>query len=396
MNSWLMTLMGLLLAIAGTTMSVAAAAVSRLELARWISHRLRGAAIASALLSTPVRLLGTATAVATAGLIIAAMGLNGSLANVTPLLRSSIVVLLVVPLLIGVTYALPRAVGRRWPERIIHAGAPVLEQLSNVLAPLLPGVDAGPREEVGTMLRAGQQEGLLGTDELTVFSGIVAFSERTVREVMTPRTEILAVPEKAPLVDVARMLAESGYSRLPVYRGSLDNIVGMVYAFDVLKVSGNEELPVRPVTVVPASKRCADLLYEMQRERRQFAVVLDEFGGTAGIATFEDLLEELVGEIFDEHDETGYAEATSPQLLEVDAATAFADVAMQFGVNVPGASGTVGGVLARGAGRIPQAGERFVLAGLEFDVLSASPTKVERVAIRRGPAPAIPIGVGRG
>ena len=246
------------------------------------------------------------------------------------------------------------------------------------------------------MLSAGQQEGVLGTDELTVFSGIVAFSERTVREVMTPRTEILAVPEHAPLLDVARMLAESGYSRLPVYRGSLDNIVGMVYAFDVLHVPADGKLPVRPVTVVPASKRCADLLYEMQRERRQFAVVLDEFGGTAGIATFEDLLEELVGEIFDEHDHGGYTEAGSPQLLEVDAATSFADVASRFGLTVPGAGGTVGGMLARGAGRIPQAGERFVLAGLELDVLAASPTKVERVAIRRGPAPAIPLNIGRG
>jgi CBS domain containing-hemolysin-like protein len=170
----------------------------------------------------------------------------------------------------------------------------------------------------------------------------------------------------------------------------------MVYTFDVLQVSPDGKLPVRPVTVVPASKRCADLLYEMQRERRQFAVVLDEFGGTAGIATFEDLLEELVGEIFDEHDHSGQVEPTSAQLLEVDAATPFADVAVQFGVTVPGASGTVGGVLARGAGRIPQTGERFVLAGLEFDVLAASPTRVERVAIRRGPAPAIPIGIARG
>src|SRR5438034_1333768 len=116
----------------------------------------------------------------------------------------------------------------------------------------------------------------------------------------------------APLVDVARMLAESGYSRLPVYRDSLDNIVGVVYAFDLLKVGPDGELPLRPVSVVPASKRCADLLVEMQRERRQFAVVLDEFGGTAGIATFEDLLEELVGEIFDEGDHAAGPEPVAP------------------------------------------------------------------------------------
>jgi magnesium and cobalt transporter len=323
------------------------------------------------------------------------MGLSALLASVAPLLRSTAVVLLGVPVLIALTYAAARAVGRRWSEPVIRAGAPILERLSLLLAPLLPGVDTSPRGEVRAMLRAGQQEGVLATDELTVFSGVVAFSERTARDVMTPRTEILAVPENAPLVDVARMLAESGYSRLPVYRQSLDNIIGMVYAFDLLHVPADGKLPLRPVTVVPASKRCADLLYEMQRERRQFAVVLDEFGGTAGIATFEDLLEELVGEIFDEHDHGAAADVAVPQLLEIDAATPFAEIAVQFGVSVAGASGTVGGMLARGAGRIPQTGERFVLSGLEFDVLAASPTRVERVAVRRGPVASIPIGTPR-
>jgi magnesium and cobalt transporter len=251
------------------------------------------------------------------------------------------------------------------------------------------------RGDVKTMLHAGQHEGVLETDELTVFSGIVAFSERTVREVMTPRTEILAVPENAPREDVARMLAESGYSRLPVYRASLDNILGMVYAFDLLQDPEGGRLPVRPVTVIPATKRCADLLYEMQRERRQFAVVLDEFGGTAGIATFEDLLEELVGEIFDQHDEGSTPEPATPDLLEVDASSPFAEVANRFGIPETEMSGTVGGVLARGAGRIPQAGERFVLAGLEFDILAASPTRVERVTVRRGPVVPIQLGTGR-
>jgi CBS domain containing-hemolysin-like protein len=391
-----MTLVGLALAAGGTTVAVGAAAVSRLELARWISHRLRGAAIAGALLSTPGRLLGSANAVATAGLILAAMGVNGVLAPVPPLLRGSAVVLLMVPVLIGLAYIVPRAIGRRWPDRVVRSGAPILERLSSAISPLLPGVDSTKRGEVHAMLRAGQQEGLLAPDELTVFSGMVAFAERTVREVMTPRTEILAVPEHAPLVDVARMLAESGYSRLPVYRDSLDNIVGMVYAFDLLKVAPDGKLPVRPVSVVPASKRCADLLYEMQLERRQFAVVLDEFGGTAGIATFEDLLEELVGEIFDEGDHAAGPEPVPPELLELDAATPFAEVAARFGIASTDASGSVGGVLARGAGRIPQTGERFTLAGLEFDVLAASPTRVERVAVRRGPVTAVPIGGARG
>ncbi|MBI4501162.1 MAG: HlyC/CorC family transporter [Gemmatimonadetes bacterium] len=396
MSAWLITLLGGALATGGTMIAVAAAAVSRLELARWIAQRLRGAAIAGALLSTPGRLLSMANAAATAGMILTAMGVNALLADVPPLLRGSVVVLFAVPVLIGLTYAAPRAAARRWPERIIRTWAPLLERASWVLTPLLPAIDLTPRGQVRAMLRAGQQEGMFAPDELTVFSGVVAFTERTVREIMTPRTEILAVPENAPVIDVARMLAESGYSRLPVYRDSLDNIVGMVYAFDVLRVGADGKLPLRPVTVVPASKRCADLLYEMQRERRQFAVVLDEFGGTAGIATFEDLLKELVGEIFDQPDQAAGSEPAAPQLLEIDAATPFAEVAVRFGIVATGTGGTVGGVLARGAGRIPQTGERFMVGGLEFDVLAATPTRIERVAVRRGPVPSISLTVGPG
>ncbi len=384
MSAGLMLLLGVALAGAGSAIAVAAAAVSRLELARWIARRLRGAAIASALLSTPGRLLGAANAVATAGLVLAAMGGHALLASVSPLLRSSLLVLLLVPALIVVTYVLPRALARRWPERVVQRGAPIMEYLSLVISPLLPAVDGSPRGEVRTMLDAGKREGVLATDELTVFSGVVAFAERTVREVMTPRTEILAVPDRAPPVDVARLMAESGYSRLPVYRETLDNIVGMVYAFDILKDGTGGTLPLRPVTAVPATKRCADLLVEMQREHRQFAVVLDEFGGTAGIATFEDLLEELVGEIFDEHDVGAATEPVTVTLVEVDGSTAVSELAARLDVPLPGQSGTVGGMLARAVGRIPQAGERFVAAGLEFDILAATPTKVERVAVRRG------------
>lgn len=394
MSGWIMTVAGLLVAAGASTIAVGAAAASRLELARWISQRLRGAAIASALLSTPGRVLASANAVAAVGWLFTAMGLNAVLAGLPPLLRATVVVLLAVPLLIAVASSVPRAAGHRWPEWVVRRGGPLMEWVSATFGPLLPSPDSTPRASLTAVVRAGQQEGVLGADELTVFSGVVAFAERTVREVMTPRTHILAVPENAPLTDVARMLGESGYSRLPVYRESLDNIIGMVYAFDLLKVAPDGVLPVRPVSVVPASKRCADLLFEMQRERRQFAVVLDEFGGTAGIATFENLLEELVGEIFEEPDRGPSADSPAPDLVEVDAAMPASEIAARFGVTLPREAGTLGGLLARGAGRIPQAGERFALGGLEFDVLAATPTRVERVAVRRGPVPTLPLGAG--
>ena len=133
--------------------------------------------------------------------------------------------------------------------------------------------------------------------------GVMAFSARPVREVMTPRTDIVAIEENAPLDEIRLVFAHSGYSRIPVFRETLDDIIGMLHAFDLFKLQPGDPLPVRPVAVTPASRSCGDLLLDMQRERRHLAVVLDEFGGTLGIATLEDLLEELVGEIFDEHDE---------------------------------------------------------------------------------------------
>lgn len=383
MTEWIFLLGGIALSAAGTGIAVAAAAVSRLELARWISQRLRGAAIAGALLSTPGRVLGAATGLSTAGLLIAAMGLNALLSTVAPLARATAVVLLGVPLLITAGYAIPRTVGRRWPERVMRRSAPVIERVVRALTPLIPT----PQSSSGDMarvMRAGQLEGALAADDLTLFSGVVSFAERPVRDIMTPRTEILAVPDGAPVTDVARLIAESGYSRLPVYRESLDNIVGMVYAFDLLKVEPGGKLTLRPVHVVPGSKRCADLLYELQRDGRQLAVVLDEFGGTAGVATVDDLLTELVTGIFDEPGVAPGDATPAVELVEVEGTTPVAELAARFGPALAGETGSVGGLLARGAGRIPHPGERFLYHGLEFDVLAASATRVDRVAVRRG------------
>src|SRR6267142_5970255 len=136
---------------------------------------------------------------------------------------------------------------------------------------------------------------------------------------MTPPTEIVAIEENAPLEEIRLVFAGSGYSRIPVIRGTLDDIIGMLHAFDLFKLKPGDPLPARPVAVTPASRTCGDLLLDMQRERRHLAVVIDEFGGTLGIVTLEDLLEQLVGEIFDEHDGHGVKEiAAGPILFETD------------------------------------------------------------------------------
>jgi CBS domain containing-hemolysin-like protein len=230
--------------------------------------------------------------------------------------------------------------------------------------------------------------GLRADDELVMVGGVMAFSVRPVREVMTPRTDIVAIEENAPLEDIRAVFAQSGYSRIPVIRGTLDDIVGMLHAFDLFKLRPGDPLPVRPVAVTPASRSCGDLLLDMQRERRHLAVVIDEFGGTLGLATLEDLLEELVGEIYDEHDdEVRDQSPAGPAILETDGNLSPEAIGQRFGVTLPtGRSTTVAGLLAEWAGRIPNAGERFLVRGLEFDVVQASPTRIERLLIRSGAA----------
>jgi len=191
---------------------------------------------------------------------------------------------------------------------------------------------------------------------------------------------------------VLEVFAESGYTRLPMYRGTLDDIVGMVHAFDLFKLQAGDPVPVRAVSFAPESRFAGDLLIDMQRERRHFAVVLDEFGGTAGIVTLEDLLEALVGEISDEDDGEVPTLVAAGAPLDVDGTATPLDVAEHFDISLPrGEAATFGGLIAELAGRIPAAGERFSMRGIEIDILQASPTRIERLMVRRAGAVAAPL-----
>ncbi len=392
MTVWILLLAGTLLAGMVMTMAVGAAAIRRVELYRWAAHRRGGSAGASTMLDASGRILRTANAVVTVAVLIAATGLAAVVRSLPWPLGIAVVIFVVVPVVLIVIYAFPRTLGRRWPDLMIERAVPWLDRLGIVFAPFTPAVRGTQRRaSLRPFFQAEDAEQLLETDELTVLSGVLTFSERPVREVMTPRTEIVAIREGASLDEVGHLFAESGYSRLPVFRESIDHIAGIVFAFDLMKVAPGASLPLRPVTMAPASKSCADLLFEMQRERRQFAVVLDEYGGTAGIATFEDLLEELVGEIFDEYDGQRYPEGPGVEVVEATGSTPAEEIAARFDVALPSQAETIGGLLARAAGHIPYPGERYTLGGLEFDVVAATPNRVERVLIRRGPVPVIPL-----
>jgi CBS domain containing-hemolysin-like protein len=293
-------------------------------------------------------------------------------------------------------YLVPRWLTLPRAQSVADRVMPLLRPWSRVLGLVLPTRTAKRPTDLRSIWREGAAVGLRADDELVMVGGVMAFSVRPVREVMTPRTDLVAVDEGAALEDIRQVFAQSGYSRIPVYRGTLDEIVGMLHAFDLFKLRPGDPLPVRPVSVTPASRACGDLLLDMQRERRHLAVVLDEFGGTLGIATLEDLLEELVGEIFDEHDEEVRPEpAGGPPVFETDGNVSPEAIEERFGVALPGGrSTTVAGLIVEWAGRIPNPGERFLVRGLELDIIEASPTRIERLIIRAGGVPAVALPSG--
>jgi CBS domain containing-hemolysin-like protein len=245
-----------------------------------------------------------------------------------------------------------------------------------------------PSEAVDALIEAGQEEGILEESDRELIQSVVEFGDKTVREVMTPRPEIMAVPREATVEQFTELLRTKPYSRVPVYEGSIDHIKGIVFAHDVLQVLDTEarqhtvgEL-MKPVEFVPESKRVSALLRELQREGQHMAIVIDEYGGTAGVVTMEDLVEEIVGEIRDEHE----AEADIvrendssyivPGNMDVDRLDEL------FGVRPNGHEATtVAGLVSEILGRIPEQGEVVEESGLRFEVLNSTGRRVERLRI---------------
>ena len=388
--SVLLVLVGLALAAIGATASVAIVAASRLELTRWVARRLSGATSAATLLSRPGDLASAASALLALGVTLAGVAAPWALATSSPGVTVGAEVLVGVPLIGFVAYFLPRAVGRRWPESLVRALVPRLRAAAGLFGRIVRGRIATERADLTPLFRDAASAGLAREDELEIVTGVMAFADRTVREAMTPRTRMVAAREGATTAELAALVTSSGYTRIPLHRGSVDEIVGMVHAFDVIKAGPGGTVRVRPVAQLPASRRCADALLDLRREGRHLAVVLDEYGGTAGIVTMEDLLELLVGEIFDELDEPRPSPpAATKGVLVVDASHPLRAVAEHFELvlDAPPRTETIGGYLAWAAGRIPQPGERLVVGALEFDVLEATASRLVRLVVRScGPA----------
>jgi putative hemolysin len=378
--------LGLGLAGSAASVGVAAAAVSQLELTRWVSHRLRGGEGVERLLENPGRVLAIANALTTLGTVCAALAVPALLAETTLTFLGVFTLAAGVPLFVSAAYLVPRVVGRRWAEPIVGRAVPWLEGVGLALGPLIPRRDPSARTALVAVLSGADTEALAGADEMAVVSAVLAFADRPVRELMIPRTSIVALPEGMPAAEAAHVCAQAGFSRYPVYRGSLDEVIGVAHAFDLLSLQPDDPVPVRPVRALPSTTSAADLMFEMQRGRGHLAMVLDEFGGTAGMVTHEDLLKNLVGEIFGAS-ESLTTPASPARLVELEGNAPAARLQETFGVAVEGRDAqTVGGLLVHALGRIPHSGERFLLGGLEFDIVAATSTRIERVVVRPGPA----------
>jgi CBS domain containing-hemolysin-like protein len=245
-------------------------------------------------------------------------------------------------------------------------------------------------EEVEALIEVGEREGLLEAEEGEMMRGIVDLDETVVREIMTPRTDIVALPVETSVADARGTLLQAGHSRLPVFRGSIDNVVGVLHARDLFQAweaDGEAESIsryLRPAAFVPETLSAAELLGEM-RQKTHLALVVDEYGGTAGLVTLEDLLEEIVGEIRDEHEsEEELMVQESDGSWTINAVAHVKELESRFGFEMEDRDfDTVGGLVVFGFGRVPSPGERLEFQGLSVEVLQADRRRVHKVRVRK-------------
>jgi CBS domain containing-hemolysin-like protein len=347
----------------------------------------------------PVRILiGLCTVVA--GVLIARVSTVNSARSVAAFFVS------LVAFVVVCEHLLPMLVARRDPEQVLDVLLPAFDLIAGVMRPMtrilieMAG-GRGEREPPGATdveTTAGAAvvkeeeggEGSLSEEEgRELLQSIVDFTETVAREVMTPRPDIIAIHADATLNDLRTLFREEQYSRIPVYRKDLDNIVGIVFVKDLVALPPGAEPPLttlmRSAYMVPESKRVSELLKEMQRRQLQMAIVVDEYGGTAGLVTVEDLLEEIVGEIRDEYDVESETVVDEGDGVFVFSGKVSVDEVMdRLGVEIEREGfETLGGYLLSHLGRMPYVGETFEMDDLAAEVLEVERRRITKVRIRR-------------
>jgi CBS domain containing-hemolysin-like protein len=345
-------------------------------------------------LFVPVRvLLGVCTVLA--GALIA------RLSDIHDSLSVATFIVSLVAFVVVCEHILPMLIVRQDPEKVLDVLLPVFHPVAQLLRPvtatlLLIGVrrevpNGATDAALQTPAKEGEQEeGTISQEEgRELLQSIVDFTETVVREVMTPRPDIVAIRADATIQDLRTLFREEQYSRMPVYRENLDNILGIVFVKDLVALPPGAEPPMttlmRSAYFVPESKRVSELLKEMQRRQAQMAIVVDEYGGTAGLVTVEDLLEEIVGEIRDEYDvESETVTDEGDGVFVFSGKVSVDEVRDRLGVAIEREGfETVGGYLLSSLGRMPYVGEVVDLDSLSFEVLEVERRRITKVRARR-------------
>jgi CBS domain containing-hemolysin-like protein len=312
--------------------------------------------------------------------------------------------------MLAVAYALPQLLYRRTSGRWLLPLTPLLRGLAWIARPcealleffqsLIDLTDdqssseeePTPAENIEALISAGAEEGLIEEEDRKLIQSVVEFGDKIVREVMTPRPNIVAIPVDASLEELRQLVITEQYSRIPAYEQNIDQIAGFVHVRDMFEVEEEQresrrvrEL-LRPILFVPESKPVSSLMRQMQQENTHMVIVVDEYGATAGLATMEDLLEVIIGEIRDEHEPDsdvtedgrgGYIVSGNFDLARVN------DLLDSFRREEDLESTTVGGLLSEWLGRVPKPGEVVERDGARIEVLSSDDLRVEQVRISK-------------
>ncbi|HYZ83790.1 MAG TPA: hemolysin family protein [Bryobacteraceae bacterium] len=310
-------------------------------------------------------------------------------------------------LMLVATYIVPHMLYRHTSGTWMIAVMPIIAALAIITRPITallgflqslaqlrdpePIQEENGSEDIEALITAGAEEGIIEEDDRKLIQSAAEFGTKTVREVMTPRPNIVAISAEATLDDLRQLVITEQFSRIPVYEGNIDNIIGFVHVRDMFEMDDNErkihrvrELA-RPIRLVPESKPVDDLLREMQQNGSHMAIVVDEYGNTAGLVTMEDMVEEIVGEIRDEHEPTldvmedpsgGYILSGS---FDIDHLNDLLEVRLPGDLE----STTVGGLASEWLGRVPQPGEVVEKDGIRIEVLAGNELRVDRVRVSK-------------
>ena len=309
------------------------------------------------------------------------------------------------------TYIVPQIVYRKSSGRGLVPLIPLFRAVALLVRPLTWGLgflqslfDLGgeprpeeeptPEEHIDALITAGEEEGIIEKGDRELIQSVVAFGDKTVREVMTPRPRVVAIRQEASLEELRELVIHEQFSRIPAYEGSIDQITGFVHVRDMFELDDEERAQrkvrdiVRPIRAVPESKPVNDLLKEMQEEGAHMAVVIDEYGATAGIVTMEDMVEEIVGEIHDEHepDRDFHQEPDGSFVVSGSFDLDRLGDLLDFHAQEDTESTTVGGLITEWLGHVPAAGEEIERDGISIKVLAANHLRVDQVRVAKAAA----------